>query len=197
MGNSEQSYINKRKRQAALESLRYYICRVFPVRKKRIAVSTFEGRRVYCCNPRYIVEELHKRDSGYEFVWIADDMEQECPEYIRKVPNTKWARAYWLSTSKIWIDNYRKPFGTKKRKKQCYIQTWHATICIKPIGKYRGNLFPNMAYIVRKYDSKRIDYVLSGSKWCNHMYRDGLIYDGEIVKTGWLVQKKQRWILVD
>ena len=105
MNNSEQKYINKRKRQAAWESLRYYLCRIFPVRKKRIAVSTFEGRRIYCCNPRYIVEELHKRDSEYEFVWIADDMEQECPEYIRKVPNTKWARAYWLSTSKIWIDN--------------------------------------------------------------------------------------------
>ena len=28
------------------------------------------------------------------------------------------------------------------------------------------------------------DLVLSGSAWCDHMYRDGLIYEGEIIKTG-------------
>ena len=103
---------------------------------------------------------------------------------IEKVKNTLWNRAYHLSTARIWLSNTRSFYGTKKRKKQCYIQTWHATICIKPIGKYRGNLFPKMAYLVSAYDSKLIDYVLSGSTWCDHMYRDGLIYDGEIVKTG-------------
>lgn len=41
-----------------------------------------------------------------------------------------------------------------------------------------------MAYLVNAYDSKLIDHVLSGSTWCDHMYRDGLIYDGEIIKTG-------------
>lgn len=41
-----------------------------------------------------------------------------------------------------------------------------------------------MAYIISKYDSKLIDYVLSGSEWCDHMYHEGLIYDGKIIKTG-------------
>ena len=39
-------------------------------------------------------------------------------------------------------------------------------------------------YIISKYDSKLIDYVLSGSEWCDHMYHEGLIYDGKIIKTG-------------
>lgn len=55
---------------------------------------------------------------------------------------------------------------------------------MKPIGIYRGILFPKMAYIVSEYDSKLIDYVLSGSTWCDHMYRKGLIYRGKIIKTG-------------
>ena len=41
-----------------------------------------------------------------------------------------------------------------------------------------------MAYLVSKYDSGLIDYVLSGSTWCDHMYRKGLIYRGKIIKTG-------------
>lgn len=52
-----------------------------------------------------------------------------------------------------------------------------------------------MAYLVSANDSKLVDYVLSGSTWCDHMYRDGLIYDGEIVKTGtprWDVLFNQR-----
>ncbi len=47
---------------------------------------------------------------------FVNDMQKEFPDYIKKVPNTLWSRAYWLSTSKIWIDNYRKPYGTIKKK---------------------------------------------------------------------------------
>ena len=111
-------------------------------------------------------------------------MQAEKTKKIKKVKNTLWHRAYHLSTASIWVSNTRTFYGTKKRNKQCYIQTWHATMCIKPIGKYRGNLLPKMAYIVSKYDSGLIDYVLSGSKWCDHMYRKGLIYKGRIVRTG-------------
>lgn len=89
-----------------------------------------------------------------------------------------------MSTAGTWVSNTRTFYGTRKRKGQCYIQTWHATICIKPIGLYRGALFPKMARIVSAYDSRMIDYVLSGSKWCDHMYRKGLLYRGSIIKTG-------------
>lgn len=185
---SETIYITKRKIKAFMHGLAYYACRVFPVNKQKIVMWTFEGNGGYGCSPKYIAEELLKRnqesDKKYEIVWLLNDMSKEFPPEIRKVQSTLWNRAYHLSTAGTWISNTRTFYGAKKRKNQCYIQTWHATICIKPIGKYRGDLFPKMAYLVSEYDSKLVDYVLSGSKWCDHMYRDGLIYDGEIIKTG-------------
>ena len=184
MNKSEKAYINRRKVQAFFNSLRYMLCRIFPINENRIAVCTFEGRSGFCCNPKYIVQELHKRNTEYEFIWFVDDMEKEFPPYIKKVTNTPWNRAYWLSTSKVWIDNYRKTYGTLKRKGQLYINTWHGTLCIKPIGKYRGDLFPEIARLVSEADSKLIDYVLSGSGWCDKHYRDGLVYNGEIIRTG-------------
>ncbi len=185
---SESIYIAKRKIKAFLHSLAYYMCRIFPVDRKKIVMWTFEGNGGYGCSPKYVAEEILKRNkeggTDYKIVWLVNDAEKEFPKEIEKVKSTLWSRAYHMSTAGIWISNTRTFYGTRKRKGQRYIQTWHATICIKPIGKYRGNLFPKMAYLVSAYDSEMIDCVLSGSTWCDHMYRDGLIYDGEIIKTG-------------
>ena len=185
---SEDIYITKRKIKAFMHGLVYYACRIFPIDRKKIVMWTFEGNGGYGCSPKYIAEELLKRNrvgrTDYKIVWLVNDIDKEFPEGIQKVKSTLWSRAYHLSTAGTWVSNTRTFYGTKKRKSQCYIQTWHATICIKPIGKYRGKLFPKMAYIVSAYDSKLIDYVLSGSTWCDHMYRKGLIYDGKIIKTG-------------
>ncbi|MEG7531895.1 MAG: CDP-glycerol glycerophosphotransferase family protein, partial [Hungatella sp.] len=93
-------------------------------------------------------------------------------------------RAYHLATAGTWVDNSRKAFGTAKRKNQLYIQTWHAGVALKPIGQFRGALFPKIAYLVSAYDSKLTDFVLSNSDWCTNLYPKMLIYQGEIIKTG-------------
>ena len=181
---SEKSYIYYRKIKAFGNRLCFIICRIFPIKKNRISICTFEGRSGFGCNPKYIVEELHKRNKDYEFVWFVNDMQKEFPDYIKKVPNTLWSRAYWLSTSKIWIDNYRKPYGTIKRRHQYYFQTWHGTIGFKSTGLLRKNAFSKMAYLVSKNDSDMIDYVIIDSKWCEVMDPKALVYNGKFLKTG-------------
>ena len=185
---TEKAYIFKRTIQAFAHSLAYQACRIFPVDERKVVMWTFEGNGGYGCSPKYVAEELLERNrktgTDYRIIWLVNDTHKEFPEEITKVKSTLWSRAYHLSTAGTWLSNTRTFYGTKKRKGQCYIQTWHATICIKPIGLYRGALFPEMARIVSAYDSGMIDYVLSGSKWCDHMYRKGLLYRGRIIKTG-------------
>ncbi|MCI8581824.1 MAG: hypothetical protein HFH13_01605 [Dorea sp.] len=185
---SEEFYILKRKVKALCYSLLFYGCRIFPIERKKIVLWSFEGTQGFCCNPKYIAEELLKRNlnnnRSWKLVWLVDDEKQVFPKGIKKIKNTTWNRVFQLSTAGCWIGNSRTFYGTKKRKKQLYIQTWHGTIAIKPIGKYRGKLFPRMAYLVSKTDSKLTDYVLSGSTWCDTHYRKGLVYDGTIIRTG-------------
>ncbi len=181
---NEKSYIRYRKLKAFGNKLCFIICRVFPIKKNRISICTFEGKGGFGCNPKYIVEELHRRNVDYEFIWFVNDMEKEFPAYIKKVPNTLWSRSYWLSTSKVWIDNYRKPYGTCKRKKQYYINTWHATIGFKSIGLWRDASFSKMAYLVSKNDSDMIDDVVIDSEWCAEMYPKGMVYDGNYLWSG-------------
>lgn len=131
---TERQYIVYRKIKAAVRSTAFYLCRIFPIDRNLICVCTFEGKGGFGCNPKYIVQELHKERPDLKFVWLVNRVgEHEFPDYIRQVPNSFWSSAYYLTRSKVWIDNYRKPLGTVKRKGQYYINTWHGCV-----GKIRG-----------------------------------------------------------
>lgn len=180
----ESIYIFYRKLKAGLNRLCFYICRIFSIKKGRICVCAFEGKGGFGCNPKYLVEELHRRNPAYEMIWLVNDMNKVFPEYIKKVPNTLWSRAYWLSTSKVWIDNYRKPYGTCKRSGQYYLNVNHYTVAIKCTGLWRGKGFSPMAYLVSKSDSDMIDALVIDSKWCEIVFPKGLLYEGNYLKTG-------------
>lgn len=183
----EEKSIKERKRKAYVINWVYRMLRIFPIKKGKIVFTTFEGDGGFCCNPRYIAEELLRRDKekqNYEMIWLVNNMERKFPEGIRKVKNTFLNRAYHLVTAQVWVDNSRKAYGTSKRKNQLYIQTWHAALEFKPVGKFRGKLFPKIACLVSRYDSSLADYVLSNSDWCTKMYPKMLLYDGTILKTG-------------
>ena len=111
-------------------------------------------------------------------------MNKEFPDYIKKVSNTLWNRAHYLSTSKVWIDNYRKPYGTIKRKGQYYLNVNHYTVGIKCTGLWRGDGFSKMAYLVSKNDSDMIDDLVIDSDWCEIVSPKGLVYDGTYLKSG-------------
>ena len=181
---SEEAIIKQRKRKARLTNCVYHMFRIFPVKNNKIVFTTFEGDGGYCCNPRYVADEILQRNKKHEIVWLVNNMDKQFPEGIRKVKNTFLNRAYHLATAKVWVDNSRKAYGTAKRHNQMYIQTWHAALEFKPVGRFRGKLFPKIAYLVSRYDSKLADYVISNSDWCTKRYPKMLLYDGEILKTG-------------
>lgn len=185
--SAEDIYICIRKLRAAGNRLLFFLCRVFSIREKLVSVCTFEGKGGFGCNPKYIVQELHRLDPDIDFVWFVNKevfAEKEFPDYVKKVPNTLWSRIYWLSRSKVWIDNYRKPYGTVKRKGQYYLNTWHANEGFKAIGLLRGDGFSYMAFLVSKNDSDMIDMVTIDSEYLANMYRKGLLYSGNYLKVG-------------
>lgn len=186
--NKEKKYLIKRRLKASLYGIPFILCRVFPINKNKIVLWTFEGTGGYGCSPRYIAEELLKQKregkNTFELYWLAADTNKAFPEEIHVIKDTTWNRAYHMTTSRFWIGNTRTFYGTRKRKGTTYIQTWHGSLSLKPIGKYRGDQFSKMAYIVSKADSNLIDYAISGSRYCTNMWRDGLVYEGKIEKLG-------------
>ncbi|MCM1219903.1 MAG: CDP-glycerol glycerophosphotransferase family protein [Lachnospiraceae bacterium] len=182
--DKEQRYIQKRIWKARLQSILFYVCRLFPVRERKIVFCCIEGTTGYSCNPKYIAEELIRRNAGYEMVWLVNDISRKFPKEIRAVRNTLWNRAYHLTTAHFWIDNSRKQLEARKRRGQIYIQTWHAKLGFKPTCLDRGASFSRIAYLVSKHDSDMIDYVLSNSKWYDDTLPTGMIYQGPVLRTG-------------
>ncbi len=182
--NQEQRYIRKRLWKARLQSILFYLCRVFPVKKKKIVFCCIEGTTGYSCNPKYIAEELIKEHEDYELVWLVNDMSKKFPKEIKAVHNTLWNRAYHLTTAHFWIDNSRKQLEIRKRKGQIYIQTWHAKLGFKPTCLDRGASFSKIAYLVSKHDSDMVDYWISNSDWYDKTLKTGSLYEGKTLRTG-------------
>lgn len=186
--SKEEKYISKRRCDAFKESIPYYICRIFPIKKNRIVVWTFEGLGGYADSPKYIVEEILRIDkekgTKHEICWLTNDITKEFPDDITVIRNTKWKKAFYLTTASWWISNTRTIYGTKKRKGTKYLLTWHAIHGIKPIGKFRGDKLPKIAQICSEADSKMVDYVISGNERRHMELPDGLFYYGKIIKTG-------------
>ncbi len=189
--NQEERYIKKRIWKARIQSIAFYVCRIFPIRKRKIVFCCIEGTTGYSCNPKYIAEEFIRRNSKepdfrkrYELVWLVNDPSKVFPKEIKVVHNTLWKRAYHLATAHFWIDNSRKQLEVRKRKDQIYIQTWHAKLGFKPTCLDRGASFSKIAYLVSKHDSDMVDYWLSNSEWYDQTLKTGSLYEGKILRTG-------------
>ena len=180
-------------------SILFVIMRVFSIKKNKIVFTSIEGQSGYSCNPRYIAQEIINEGLPYDMYWIVNDISKPFPKEIKVI----WNRAYHLSTANVWVDNSRKPLGTLKRKRQMYIQTWHATLGFKPAGNLRQS-FPKIAYLISSKDSKMADYVLTNSKWCDDIYENMIFTVGNTLRAGSprcdvLIdkeQKKERYRLV-
>ncbi len=181
----EDWYIQKRLWKARLQSLLFYFFRIVPMKKNKIVFTTIEGTTGFSCNPKYIAKELLRREGNCDLVWLVNDMEKQFPPGIRKVHNTLWNRAYELTTAAVWIDNSRKQLEVRKRKNQLYLQTWHANICLKPLGLQRGKSFSRIAYLVSKHDSDLADYFLSDAEYYEkNILPEGVLYNGPVLRFG-------------
>ena len=189
MTSTEEKYIRKRIWKSRLQSIPFYMCRIFPITKNKIVFCCIEGTTGYSCNPKYIAEEIIRQnktnsENTFELVWLVNDISKSFPAEIKVVKNTLWNRAYQLSTAKYWIDNSRKQLECRKRKRQIYIQTWHAKLGFKPTCLDRGASFSKIAYLVSKHDSDMVDYWLSNSDWYDKTLKTGSLYEGKVLRTG-------------
>ena len=180
----EDRYIRRRLRQAEKQAKEFYYCRKYPIQPKKIVFTTIEGTTGFSCNPKYIALELLRRRQDLDLVWLVDDMSKEFPPGIRKVKNTLKNRAYELSTAAVWVDNSRKQLECRKRPGQFYLQTWHASLHIKPTGLDRGASFSEIAELVSRHDSNMVDILITNSPWMEEHAPRSVVYEGETCRTG-------------
>lgn len=157
---------------------------LFPVKKEKVAFQSFFGKG-YGDNPKYILEELRKRQlASVEFVWFIKKGQsiENFPKDIKAIQRFTWRELYHLATAGIWIDNSRKHYGVCKRRSQFYMQTWHGGLGFKKIEKSAN--MGKWYEISAKHDSRLIDVMLSGSTWQTNLCKTQFWYDGVILESG-------------
>jgi CDP-glycerol glycerophosphotransferase len=162
----------------------YYVFRIFPVQNNKIFIQNFLGKG-YGDNPKYIVEEILRRELNYILVWaVKPEFSKELPGIIKTVRFNGILSIYEEVTAKIWIDNCRKESYVRKRKEQYYVQTWHGVISLKKVEKDCEQKLP-AHYIKRaKHDSALANLFISDSKFTSDLYRTAFWYNGEILECG-------------
>lgn len=93
----------------------------------------------YCCNPKYICEELLHRNADVDIVWrVRKNETKDFPEGVRRVNagTLKYYREIYSSpiiVANSYIFNDQTMF---LKKGQILIQTWHGSLGIKRFGKH-------------------------------------------------------------
>lgn len=151
-------------------------------KKNRIVFSNFYGS-MPGDNPLYVWQRAEKFD--IESVWLVNDVKTaqalypNC-EHTKFVKFRSLWQVYYLVTSRVWIDNVRKPWTPPKKKGQIYIQTWHG----EPLKAIEEDALSSLEDVYVKWarnDSASLDYVISGSKLSKDVFE----------KSFWLPEPKK------
>ncbi len=164
-----------------------FCCAVFsllPIKKNRVVFSSYYGCG-YSDNSKAIAEELIKRGSDAELIWLCKSEREAAtlPPQVKPCPHNSLKRVYALATARVWVDNARKYERLCKKKGQRYLQCWHG-FPLKRIEKDAlDHLAPNYEHGAIR-DSKNIDLLLAYAKVDRDILRRCFWYDGEIAVWG-------------
>lgn len=181
---AEQQKINQRTSKKRVKNKLYREFHKLPIQMNKVVCSNFHGKG-YGCNPKYIAEELRKKDSQLDIVWLVSG-DYDFPEGIRTVPFNSIEAIREMATARVLIDNQMKFIGFLKRPDQFFIDTWHGAIPLKKIGYDNKYNRGSVKYFMRAHlNFSKIDLMTSNSKFCTDMFRRSFRYHGLIVEKGY------------
>lgn len=169
--------------KSLIEKILQRIFWLLPIAKKKIIFVSYYGSR-YGCSPKYLSEYIVRTHPEWDVVWAFTHPERYDIEGVRKVKWMSLRYLYELSTSIVFVTNYRTAESYVKRSKQLYIMTWHSTLRLKMIEKDAESLLPPNYISMAKADSEKIDLLLSGCRFSDEIFQRAFWYSGKILHSG-------------
>lgn len=163
---------------------------ILPVSGKKVLFNAYEGMQ-YGCNPKYIFENLEKKNPDLDFVWVMNNPNDLPDEYRAKVKIVKFlslAHIKALLTSKVIVSNLGiEPFFPK-RKSQTFINTWHGGGAYKRVASDMDIFSISKRRYVRKMRdlrSKSTDIFLSScSRFTDVSSKDFAVDINKFIASG-------------
>ncbi|MDO8147997.1 CDP-glycerol glycerophosphotransferase family protein [Isoptericola sp. b515] len=154
----------------------------------RSNVVLFESDRgaSYGDSPRYIYEELLRREHGLRLVWASSTTVRFTDPGTRKI--VRLSPTYWwiASRARYWITNQNMNPDLRPGRRTHYLQTWHGT----PLKKMQHDV-PVMAGRDADYHVKAARLtsywttLLSPSRYATEAFRSAFRFDGPVLEAGY------------
>ncbi|MQY07521.1 bifunctional glycosyltransferase/CDP-glycerol:glycerophosphate glycerophosphotransferase [Actinomadura macrotermitis] len=170
--------------QERLQTVDYPYYRTLPVRDM-VLFDAYNGRQL-SCNPRGVFEELRRRETGTECVWVTRDGQFPPPEGARTVLADSREHYEALARARLIVGNWRQQPWFAKREGQTYVMCWHGT----PLKKVGYDL-KEMPYKRTegvdwmKDDVPQWDFLLAQNEFSVPLLRSAFRYEGEILVSGY------------
>ncbi|HCA86212.1 MAG TPA: glycosyl transferase family A [Streptomyces sp.] len=172
-----------RYRQRKLEKGYYRASRQKPLRDAVLYIS-YNGRQ-FSDSPRAIHEELTRRGTDLEQLWVLRHNQVELPEPLRTVRmwSAEWYEA--LARCRYIVANAHLPHWLERREGQVVVQTWHGTM-LKKIGldieapKFDPEYHDRLRAEVRHWS-----LLVSANRFSTPILRRAMDYDGPVVESGY------------
>lgn len=140
-----------------------------PIDNKKIIVDNFLGRG-YGDDPKFIVDELLKRNCDYKIIWVVNNTHKANVNGIKFVKYGSAKSLRHFCTAKLWISNVRNTYKPRRKKGQLYLQIWHGTNGVKKVEKQVESSLSKDYINEAKKDGKDITHFLVDSKYQEEIY---------------------------
>ncbi len=155
-----------------------------PVRELAV-FDAYRGRQ-FSCNPRGIYQEIRRRETDLECVWITANGQFGSPPGVRTV--LVGTREYYeaLARARYIFGNWSQKEWFAKRDDQIYVQCWHGTP-LKKIGyDVKEMPYKRPASIDwMDHDVPRWDLLLAQNAFSVPLFRRAFRYDGPVFESGY------------
>lgn len=158
---------------------------VLPIDKNLIVFESGVGKQ-YADSPRYIYEEIVRRNLNYKKVWACNKITRfNDPDTIR-IKRYSPSYFYYLARANVWVNNQNYPPRLQKRKGTTYIQTWHGTPLKKMLFDIDQVMGRTQGYVERISKAVSMwDYLLSPSEYTTKAFKSAFKYQGKMIEAGY------------
>ncbi|WP_445978234.1 CDP-glycerol glycerophosphotransferase family protein [Streptomyces poriferorum] len=150
-----------------------------------VLFSSFDGRQ-YSDSPRAVHEELTRRGTGAEHLWVVRDSQARIPAGATAVEHGSAAWHEALARSRHIVTNTQLPEWFERREGQTVVQTWHGTP-LKRIGlDLAGTAQANRAYIATlEQRARQWSLLVSPNTYSTPVLRRSFGFEGEVLECGY------------
>ncbi|MFD6276934.1 CDP-glycerol glycerophosphotransferase family protein [Streptomyces sp. NPDC060209] len=150
-----------------------------------VLYSSFDGRQ-YSDSPRAVHEELARRGTGVEHLWVVRDQQAAVPAGVRAVAlhSDEWHEA--LARSRWIVTNTQLPEWFERADGQFVVQTWHGTP-LKRIGRdLAGTALADTAYMESMpRRAAQWSVLVSPNSFSTPVLRRAFGHTGEVLECGY------------